>query len=108
MTTTVVYSKPIFWKNLIKYQKGSVVSREIVKKSTSTVTLFAFDKNQGLSEHTTPFDALVQILDVKGEFTIDGVSHTIGKGEMLLMPAGYPHKVVAQEKFIMLLTMIKE
>ncbi len=93
---------------LVAYQAGAVVSREIVKKKTGTVTLFAFDKAQGLSEHTAPFDALVQVLDGVAEITIGGVSHRLGKDEMILMPANVPHALKAVEQFKMMLVMIRE
>ncbi len=93
--------------NMINYQNGSVVSREIIRKKTGTVTLFAFDKGQRLSEHTAPFDAMVQILDGKTEITISGRKFRLSAGEMAIMPAGKPHAVCAPEKSKMLLTMIK-
>jgi len=93
---------------LVAYQPGAVVSREIVKKKTGTVTVFAFDKAQGLSEHTAPFDALVQVLDGVAEITIGGVPHRLGKDEMILMPANVPHSVKAVERFKMMLVMIRE
>jgi quercetin dioxygenase-like cupin family protein len=93
---------------LVAYQVGAVVSREIVKKKTGTVTLFAFDKAQGLSEHTAPFDALVQVLDGVAEITVGGVLHRLGKDEMILMPANVPHALKAVERFKMMLVMIRE
>ena len=88
---------------LVAYQAGAVVSREIVKKKTGMVTLFAFDKGQGLSEHTSPFDALVQVLDGVAEITIGGVPHRLGKDEIILMPADVPHALKAVERFKMML-----
>ena len=93
---------------LVAYQAGAVVSREIVKKKTGTVTLFAFDKAQGLSEHTAPFDALVQVLDGMAEITVGGVPHRLGKDEMILMPANVPHALKAVERFKMMLVMIRD
>ncbi|MCJ7824007.1 MAG: cupin domain-containing protein [Anaerolineales bacterium] len=93
---------------LIDYQSGSVVSRTMINKTAGTVTLFAFDENQGLSEHTTPYDALVLIVDGALEVTIDGVSHRLSHGEVLLMPADKPHAVHASERSKMLLVMIRE
>jgi len=93
---------------LVAYQAGAIVSREIVKKKTGTVTLFAFDKAQGLNEHTSPFDALVQALDGVAEITISGVPHRLGKDEMILMPANVPHALKAVEQFKMMLVMIRE
>jgi quercetin dioxygenase-like cupin family protein len=92
---------------LINYQEGSVVSKEIIKKSTGTVTLFAFDRDQGLSEHTTPFDALVYIVDGQAEITVSGIIHQVKTGEILLMPASSPHALKAIKPFKMILTMIK-
>jgi len=93
--------------NLIDYQAGSVVSKEVIKKEKGTVTLFAFDKGQGLSEHTAPFDALVYIVDGKAEITIAGKPHNLKTGEVIIMPANSPHSLKAIERFKMLLVMIK-
>jgi quercetin dioxygenase-like cupin family protein len=92
---------------LVNYQEGSVVSREILRKPTGTVTLFAFDEGQGLSEHTAPFDALAQVLEGDAEITIAGKPHLVSGGQMLLMPAGQPHALKALKRFKMLLTMIR-
>ncbi len=94
-------------KDLIDYQEHSVVSKELVKKDTGTITIFAFDKDEQLSEHSAPFDALVQIIDGKAEITIDGNKKTVKEGEILLMPANHPHALKAVEKYKMILTMIK-
>ena len=94
-------------ENLIDYQENSVVSREIVRKETGTVTIFAFDKGEGLSEHTAPFDAMVQVVDGKAEIIISNVSNIVKKGEMIIMPANDPHALKAIEKFKMILTMIR-
>jgi quercetin dioxygenase-like cupin family protein len=93
--------------DMVSYQDGSVVSREIVQKKTGTVTLFAFDKGQGLSEHTTPFDALVYILDGEAEIVISGKAHRLKEGEMIVMPANKPHALNAGKRFKMLLAMIR-
>jgi quercetin dioxygenase-like cupin family protein len=93
--------------DLIEYQDGSVVSREIIKKDTGTVTIFAFDKGEGLSEHTAPFDAMVQIIDGKAEITISGNKNILEAGEMIIMPANDPHALKAIEKYKMVLTMIR-
>ena len=93
--------------NLVGYQDDAVVSKEIMKKNTGTVTLFAFDKGQGLSEHTAPFDALVYILDGKAEITISGKSSDVKSGEIIIMPANKPHALKAIERFKMMLVMIK-
>ena len=94
-------------EGLIDYQKGSVVSRTLIDKKTGTITLFAFDENQGLSEHTAPYDALVYVVDGEVEITISGKPLTLKKGEMTIMPANEPHALTAKTKFKMLLTMIK-
>lgn len=94
-------------EDLAAYQAGSVVSREIIKRPTGTVTVFAFDKGQGLSEHTTPFDALVHIIDGKAEITISGKAHLLKAGDMIIMPANEPHALKAVERFKMLLVMVK-
>ena len=92
---------------LVDYQKGAVVSREIINKKTGTVTVFAFDKGQGLSEHTAPFDALVQILDGEAEVTISGKPNELTAGEMIIMPANQPHALKAPARFKMALVMIR-
>ena len=93
--------------DLIDYQEGSVVSRTIVDKKTGTVTLFAFDEGQGLSEHTVPFDALVYLLDGEAEIVISGKALRLKEGEMVIMPADQPHALKAVKKFKMILTMIR-
>lgn len=93
--------------SLLDYQHGAVVSRTLLKKSTGTLTLFAFDQGEGLSEHTTPHDALVQVLDGTVEVTIGGALHTVTSGEALLLPADVPHALSASTRFKMLLTMIR-
>ena len=94
-------------KNLADYQEGSVVSKTIIDKTTGTVTFFAFDKGQGLSEHTAPYDALIYIIEGAAEITIGGKPNNLIEGEMILMPANIPHSLKAVEKFKMLLIMIK-
>jgi quercetin dioxygenase-like cupin family protein len=93
--------------SLINYQEGSVVSRTLIDKKTGTVTLFAFDINQGLSEHTAPYDAMVQVLEGEVEVTISGKPTILKAGEITIMPANEPHALSAKTKFKMLLTMIK-
>lgn len=93
---------------LIEVQSGGVVSRTIVKKKTGTVTVFAFDADEGLSEHTTPFDAVLLSLDGTAEITISGKVHRIGPADIIRLPAGEPHAVKAISPFKMLLTMIRE
>ena len=95
-------------KNLVEYQVGVVASRTIIDKEAGTVTIFAFDKGQGLSEHIAPFDALVYALDGLAEIVVSGKKHQLKKGEMIIMPAGSPHSLKAIEKFKMMLVMIKE
>jgi quercetin dioxygenase-like cupin family protein len=94
-------------EDLIEYQKGAVVSREIIRKGTGTVTIFAFDRGEGLSEHTAPFDAMVQVIDGKAEITISGNKNVLEKGDMIIMPANDPHALHAMERFKMILTMIR-
>ena len=94
--------------DLVEYQQESVVSKTLIKKEKGTITVFAFDKGQGLSEHTAPFDALVQVLDGKADILLDGKSNVVSKGEMIIMPANVPHALKAIEKFKMMLVMIKE
>ncbi len=93
---------------LIDYQEGAVVSRTLLKKRTGTVTVFAFDAGQELSEHTVPHDALVFLLEGEGEFAIGGTPHRVVAGDVLLMPGGTPHAVKATRRFKMCLTMIRE
>ncbi len=93
--------------NLVTYQDGAVVSKEIIRKPTGTVTLFAFDRDQGLSEHTAPFDALVCILDGEAEILISGEPHRLGAGEMIIMPGGKPHALKALQRFKMMLVMVR-
>jgi quercetin dioxygenase-like cupin family protein len=93
--------------DLIDYQQSSVVSKALIDKKSGTVTLFAFDEGQGLSEHTTPYDALVQILDGEAEISMSGKSYHLKEGEMIVLPANQPHALEASMRFKMLLTMIK-
>ena len=93
--------------DLVEYQKDSVVSRMVLNKKSGSVTLFAFDEGQSLSEHTAPFDALVYVLDGKAVITISAKSYNVNKGEMIVMPANKPHALKAVRKFKMMLTMIQ-
>ncbi|MDD4093030.1 MAG: cupin domain-containing protein [Methanothrix sp.] len=93
--------------DLVNYQEGAVVSREIIRKSTGTVTLFAFDKGQGLSEHTAPFDALLHVFDGEAEVTISGKAYHLEQGQIIILPAGETHALKALSKFKMLLAMIR-
>jgi quercetin dioxygenase-like cupin family protein len=92
---------------LINYSDDSIVSKTLLDKSAGTITLFAFDKGQKLSEHTTPYDAVVQILDGKARITIGGEQNEVSHGQIIIMPADVPHAVDAGERFKMLLTMIR-
>jgi len=93
---------------LVDYQSGAVVSRTIIERTTGTVTLFAFDKGQGLSEHTAPFDALVHVIDGEAVIIINGESINLKTGEATIMPANKPHALKAVESFKMMLVMIKD
>jgi quercetin dioxygenase-like cupin family protein len=93
--------------DLVDYQDGAVVSREIINKKTGTVTLFAFAAGQGLSEHTAPFDALVQLLDGEADITVSGKTLRLKEGEIVIMPANQPHALKAVSRFKMILTMIR-
>lgn len=92
---------------LVDYREGSVVSREILKKTNGKVTLFAFDKGEGLSEHTSPFDAMVQVVEGEAEITIAGHPHRVRAGEFIIMPANQPHALKALERYKMILTMLR-
>ena len=93
--------------NLIEYAKDSIVSKTILSKSVGSITLFAFDGGQSLSEHTSPYDAVVQVLDGTGRLTIGGQDKMACAGQLIIMPANVPHAVIAEEKFKMLLIMIR-
>ncbi len=94
-------------QKMVDYQQNAVVSSEIIKNSSGSVTLFAFDRGQGLSEHTAPYDALVNVIDGEAVVKISGAPRTVKSGEIILMPAGKPHSLEAAEKFKMMLVMIK-
>jgi quercetin dioxygenase-like cupin family protein len=94
-------------KDMVTYQDASIVSKEIIKKPTGTVTIFAFDQDQGLSEHTAPFDAMVYVLDGEVEIIISGEAHHLREGEMIIMPGGKPHALRAVKRFKMMLVMVK-
>ena len=93
--------------DLVDYQEGAVVSRTLIDKKEGTLTVFSLDKGQGISEHLTPYDAMVQILDGRALITISGVDHELEEGDMIIMPANEPHALKAVESFEMLLTMIR-
>jgi len=92
---------------MVGYQEGSVVSKALIQKKQGTVTLFAFDKGQGLSEHTAPFDAMVHVLDGEAEITVSGTPYRLKAGDMIIMPAGEPHSLQAVDRYKMMLTMVK-
>ena len=99
--------KAIVLADLTKYQAGAIVRREVLRKPTGTVTAFAFDAGQALSEHTAPFDALICVLDGEAEMQIAGKPHQVGAGQMIILPANKPHAVKAVTRFKMLLVMIR-
>ena len=103
----VLSARALKLADMVDYQEDSIVSRAMVDKKTGTVTLFAFDAGQGLSEHTTPYDALVHIIDGEAEITISGKNLHLREGEITIMPANEPHAVRALGRFKMLLTMIR-
>ena len=105
--STAPKSQILKMADLVAYQEGSVVSRQITKAEAGNVTLFAFDAGQELSEHTAPYDALVHILDGEAEVHIAGVPYTLAAGEAIVMPANDPHALKALTRFKMLLTMIR-
>jgi len=94
-------------KDLVQYQSGSVVSRQLIKKEVGNVTLFAFDEGEGLSEHTAPYDALVYVYDGEAEVTISGTAFTVSKCQLVIMPADQPHALKAKKSFKMMLVMIR-
>jgi len=100
--------EPTRLTDLIEYQEAAVVSRTLVDKKAGTVTLFAFDRNQGLSEHTAPYDALVQIVEGEAEVTISGKAHLVKEGEVIIIPANEPHSLKAVNRFKIVLTMVRK
>ncbi len=94
-------------EEMIEYTNGGIISKQLTKSKGGNLTLFSFDKEQGLTEHKTPYDAIVQILDGEAEITIGGNLHNLKKGDCIIMPANIPHALKAIERFKMLLTMIK-
>ena len=100
-------SKVVKLVDLADYQEGSIVSRTVIDRKAGTVTFFAFDEGQGLSEHVAPYDALVYILDGEAEVTISGKTNRMKEGEMILMPAKKPHALKATRRFKMMLIMVK-
>lgn len=102
------HSKKLRFSELAGYSEEGITSKRVIQKNAGNVSLFAFDKGQQLSEHTAPFDALIQVLEGKTEVTIDGKPFELSEGDSIIMPANIPHAVKATERFKMLLTMIKE
>jgi len=107
MSPNELIAKALSLAGLVEYQEGSVVSRAVLDKPVGTITVFAFDAGEGLSEHTAPYDAFVAILDGEAEITIAGEPHRVAAGEMLIMPAHRPHALRATTRFKMLLVMIR-
>ena len=107
MSKIIEPSKIFMSEESIEYADGSVVSKTILKKTTGNITLFAFDIGEGLSEHSSPYEALVQLLDGKAEIIIGGTSYNLNAGQNIILPANIPHSLKANEKFKMMLTMIK-
>ena len=105
--TTLPHSETLALADLVAYQPGAVVSRQVVKAAGGNVTLFAFDEGQELSEHTAPFDALVHVLDGEAEIKISGKLYALKAGEGIIMPANATHALFARKKFKMLLTMVR-
>jgi quercetin dioxygenase-like cupin family protein len=94
-------------EEMVEYSTGGVISKQVLKNPSGNITLFSFDKGQGLTEHTAPFDAVVQVLDGEAQITIGGIPNMVKKGETIIMPANVSHALQAVEQFKMLLTMIK-
>jgi len=99
--------KALTMSDLVAYQDGSVVSKTLIDKKIGTLTLFSFDAGQGLSEHTAPYDAFVQVVDGEAEVSIEGSAQTVAAGQMIIMPANKPHELKAVKPFKMLLVMIR-
>jgi len=106
-TTTDLTAQTLTLNDMIAYQDGSVVSRTLIDKKVGTLTLFAFGAGQGLSEHTAPYDATIQVIDGEAEVIIEGKSHAVVAGQLIIMPANRPHSVRANQRFKMLLIMIR-
>ena len=107
-TEKIEHGTPFGFADSISYQADGIVSKRIIQKEKGNITLFAFDAGQKLSEHTAPFDALVQVMQGSAEIVIGGKPNQLTTGQSIIMPANIPHAVNANEKFIMLLTMIRE
>ncbi len=107
MSNSEMLRRPFECGDIIDYSPGAVVSKTLIKKSSGTITLFSFDKGEGLSEHKAPFDALVQIIDGEAEITLDSKSIKVSAGSSIILPADIPHSLKANERFKMILTMIR-
>jgi quercetin dioxygenase-like cupin family protein len=103
----IAKAKTLKLVELLSYQRSSIVSRQIINKETATITVFSFDKGEGLSEHIAPFDAMVYIIEGTARISIEGISHVLKKGEMIIMPANKPHALKAVSRFKMLLVMVR-
>lgn len=106
-TPETLIGKAVDMNGLVEYASGSVVSRTLIDRKIGTITLFSFDEGQGLSEHTAPFDAFVQVIDGAADVTIAGQLHKVTSGEFIIMPANTPHSLKAVEQFKMMLVMIR-
>ena len=104
---TEIFAKPVKLKELVTYQSGAIVSRTLLEKNTGTVTLFAFDQGQALSEHTAPYDAMTIVIEGRVNIKIDGRDFLLDEGQMILMPANKPHALKADTRFKMILIMIR-
>ncbi|HMF32861.1 MAG TPA: cupin domain-containing protein [Candidatus Lokiarchaeia archaeon] len=100
-------AEPIILKDYIEYSPESVVSKALVQNAAGSITLFSFDAGQGLSEHSAPYDAFVQVIDGEGKIIIEGEEHVLTEGQLIIMPAQVPHAVQADQPFKMLLTMLR-
>jgi len=107
MSNELEKGKVFNYSDSITYSEKAVVSKQVLKKETGNISLFAFDRGEGLSEHTAPFDAVVSVIDGKADVRIGGESHVLVTGDNIIMPADVPHAIHAVEKFKMVLTMIK-
>lgn len=107
MSSEFEKAKVFTFNDSIEYAKGGIISKTVLKKQTGNISLFSFDKGEALSEHTAPFDAMIQVVDGKGEITIGGKPYIVESGQTIIMPANISHSVKAVEKFKMVLTMIR-
>jgi len=107
-TDPELLGKSFAYKDLVQVQRGSVISRTLINKKSGTVTVFAFDQGESLSEHTAPFDALVEIIEGKAAIMIEGVEQIVEQGQQIILPANKPHAVSAPEPFKMVLIMIRD